>query len=327
MRAALAMDAHLPERFFTPNARAALATQLELAGDAAPTVAAALRSDLEVLITGWGVQALTRDDLDAMPKLRAIIHAGGGIGWIDGAAWERGILVASAADANAIPVAEYTFAMILLAAKDVPWVSRRYVQEQSDIDREADYPSIGAYGTSVGIVGASRVGSRVLASLATTAFETSLFDPYCSAERAAELGARKVDDLVEVASASRILSVHAPATDATQGLISREVLAALPDGATLINTARGALVDQDALVDELRSGRLRAILDVTTPEVLHSGHPLYELPNVVITPHLSGSAGNELFRLGDAVAENVARLAAGQSLVGAVSAADRARQV
>ena len=108
-----------------------------------------------------------------------------------------------------------------------------------------------------------------------------------------------------------MLSLHAPAMPQTDGMISRAVLAAMPDGATLVNTARGSLVDQDALVEELAEGRLGAILDVTEPEVLPEGHPLYTLANVFLTPHLAGSTGTELRRLGRAALAEVERFVAG----------------
>jgi phosphoglycerate dehydrogenase-like enzyme len=107
-------------------------------------------------------------------------------------------------------------------------------------------------------------------------------------------------DLARLASQSRIFSLHAPDIPTTRGMVSAAVLAALPDGATLINTARGALVDQDALVRELASGRIRAALDVTEPDPLPAGHPLFALPNVYLTPHLAGAMGTEIRDLGRA---------------------------
>lgn len=265
----------------------------------------------ELLISGWGVPPVDVAALQAMPSLRAIVHWGGAVGFIDPQAAARGVAVSSARAANAVPVAEFTVAVITLAAKDAFWVSRQYCAEQRFIDREKELAHTGLYGTPVGIVGASSIGSLVIEMLRGYAVDVRVFDPYFTAQAAASLGVDRAPDLIALASRSRILSVHAPELPATREMISREVLAALPDGATLINTSRGSLVDQDALVQELRAGRLRAVLDVTDPDVLPAGHPLYDLPNVFLTPHLAGSSGNELRRLGAAALAEVERFAAG----------------
>ena len=313
MRAALLMDPALVPFVFGDDERQRLAEMLEIDMTDAATSLAGIPapSEVELLITGWGVPVIDRDGLDAFPALRAIVHWGGGIGFLDEAASARGIRISSARAANAIPVAEFTQAMITLAAKDAFWLSRQYCAEQRFIDREATAPRAGLFRTTVGIVGASTIGTMVIEKLRASDVEVLLYDPYATPETAERLGAELIDDLEELARRSRILSVHAPETPRTAGMISRAVLAALPDGATLVNTARGALVDQDALVDELQRGRLRAVLDVTEPDVLEAGHPLYTLPNVFLTPHLAGSMGVELRRLGESALAEVERFVAG----------------
>lgn len=313
MRAALLMDPALVPFVFGDDERARLAEILEIdMTDAATSLAGiASPSGVEVLITGWGVPVIDSEGLDAFPALRAIVHWGGGIGFLDEAASARGIRISSARAANAVPVAEFTQAMITLAAKDAFWLSRQYCAEQRFIDREATAPRAGLFRTTVGIVGASTIGTMVIEKLRASDVEVLLYDPYATPETAQRLGAELVGDLEDLARRSRILSVHAPETPRTVGMISRAVLAALPDGATLVNTARGALVDQDALVDELQRGRLRAVLDVTEPDVLEAGHPLYTLPNVFLTPHLAGSMGVELRRLGESALAEVERFVAG----------------
>ena len=313
MRAALLMDPALVPFVFGDDERARLAEILEIdMTDAATSLAdIPAPSEVELLITGWGVPVIDRDGLDAFPALRAIVHWGGGIGFLDEAASARGIRISSARAANAVPVAEFTQAMITLAAKDAFWLSRQYCAEQRFIDREATAPHAGLFRTTVGIVGASTIGTMVIEKLRASDVEVLLYDPYATPETAQRLGAELVDDLEDLARRSRILSVHAPETPRTAGMISRAVLAALPDGATLVNTARGSLVDQDALVDELQRGRLRAVLDVTEPDVLEAGHPLYALPNVFLTPHLAGSMGVELRRLGESALAEVERFVAG----------------
>lgn len=261
--------------------------------------------DLDVLITGWGAPRLDEHVLDRLPSLRAIVHWGGAVDFIDPSAWSRGIRITSAGWANAIPVAEYTIALITLAAKDAFWAARTYSAEQREIQREIELPHVGLYRRTIGIVGASQIGARVAERLRSFDVEVLLYDPTCTEERASGLGATLVPELTELAARSAILSLHAPALPSTTGMISRSVLAAMPDGATLVNTARGSLVEQDALVAELASGRLRAVLDVTEPDVLPPGHPLYTLPSAFVTPHLAGSAGTELARLAEAAVAEV----------------------
>jgi phosphoglycerate dehydrogenase-like enzyme len=308
------MDPALVPFVFGEAESARLGELLEIDMTDAATSLGALHepSTIELLLTGWGVSRIAAGDLDALPALRAIVHWGGGIGLLDEEAAARAIRVSTARDANAIPVAEFTQAMITLAAKDALWLSRTYCAEQRFIPREAEAPNAGLYRRTVGIVGASAIGTLVIGRLAASDVDVLLYDPYATEETAARLGVELVGDLEDLARRSDMLSIHAPETPATAGMISRAVLAALPDGATVINTARGALIDQDALVAELQRGRLRAVLDVTDPDVLEPGHPLYTLPNVFLTPHLAGSMGVELRRLGEAALAEVERFVAGE---------------
>ncbi|MFF4252372.1 hydroxyacid dehydrogenase [Streptomyces sp. NPDC001663] len=267
----------------------------------------------EILVTGWGCPRLDAAVLDAAPKLRAVLHSAGSVkGFAAPEVWRRGIAVSSAAVANAIPVAEYTLAMILLAGKGLLGARERLRTERAHPGWGV-VPGIGNHGRRVGVIGASRIGRRVIELLAPFDLRVSLTDPYVAELRAAELGVSllPLDDLLRT---SDIVTVHAPETPRTHHLIGRRGLALMPDGSTLINTARGGLVDHDALVDELRAGRLNAVLDVTDPEPLPGDSPLYDLPNAFVTPHLAGSQGNELSRLGMTVAEEAARLRAGGDL-------------
>ncbi|WP_272868247.1 NAD(P)-dependent oxidoreductase, partial [Mangrovactinospora gilvigrisea] len=130
---------------------------------------------------------------------------------------------------------------------------------------------------------------------------------------AERLGAAPVD-LDTLARRSQVVSLHAPDLPETRQLLDRRRLALLPDGALVVNTARGALIDTAALAEEAASGRLDAVLDVTDPEPLPPGHPLFDLPNVLLTPHLAGALGNEVPRLGEAALAELHRYAAGQAL-------------
>jgi phosphoglycerate dehydrogenase-like enzyme len=317
--AALAMQPELPNRLFNAAARerlqgtADIDTGILLTRFDTPQARDVL-ARVEVLLTGWMCPLLDEAVLAEAPRLRAILHAGGSVkAHVSQAAWDRGLLVSTAVTANALPVAEYTLAAILMAGKAIPWIERTYRDRQDAVKLLTEYPTIGNYDRRVGIVGASRIGRRVLDLLRPFDLDVVVYDPYLSPDDAAALGTRSVT-LEELIGTSQIISVHAPATPATFHMLDRRLLHLIPDGATLINTSRGSLIDQDALVKELQSGRISAILDVTDPEVLPPGHPLYTLPNVVLTPHLAGSIGTELHRLGDLVVAELERYAQGRPL-------------
>ncbi|WP_329572140.1 hydroxyacid dehydrogenase [Kitasatospora sp. NBC_01266] len=275
-----------------------------------PAALAAL-AEAEVIVSSWGCPPIDAAVLAAAPRLRAVLHAAGSVKHhVTDACWQRGIQVTSAAWANALPVAEYTVAAILFANKQVLRISSEYRQQRGRRDWQHAHPEMGNYRKTVGIVGASQIGRRVLDLLRPYDFELLLHDPYVTPEQTQALGARAVS-LGELCTLSDLVSVHVPELPTTRHLMSRQMLGLMPDGATLVNTSRGSLIDQDALVEELVSGRLSAVLDVTTPEVLPADSPLYELPNVLLTPHLAGSLGNELHRMAAAAADELARFAAG----------------
>ncbi|RRR95630.1 hydroxyacid dehydrogenase [Glycomyces terrestris] len=284
--------------------------------DFADDRAAAVLAAAEVVVTGWGAPRFDPPALAAAGRLRAVLHAAGSVQWVDRAVHERGIAVVSAQDANAVPVAEYTLGMILLAGKDVFGLRERFRSERGFVVGE-DHGAAGNFGRAVGLIGASRIGRRVIELLRPFDFEVLLADPYVDGDEADRLGVRLVG-LDALMAAADIVSVHAPDLPETRRLVNAERLAAMKDGAVLVNTARGSLVDTDALAAELATGRISAILDVTDPEPLPSGSPLFDLPNVFLTPHVAGSQGNELARMGLSIVEEAERLAAGEPLRHAV---------
>ncbi len=268
----------------------------------------------EVLITGWGAPALTDADLDAAPHLRFVLHAGGQAApLLPPSTRLRGIQVANAGRANAVPVAEYTIAMIVLANKSAFRARDLYRLRRARIDREEEFPATGNLGRTVGIVGASRIGRMVLERLAPFDLDIVLHDPYLSPEQASGLGARSLP-LDELMGVSDVVSLHPPLNRETTGMIGRSQLARMKDGAVLINTSRGPIVDQTALVEELRTGRIDAVIDVTHPDVLDPAHALYDLPNVFLTPHIAGSMGFELRRMGRQIGEELERVTRGRPL-------------
>jgi phosphoglycerate dehydrogenase-like enzyme len=276
-------------------------------------------ANTEILVTGWGVPRIDAEALQLMPKLRLIAHAAGSVKYfIADEVFQRGVLVTSAVTANAVPVAEYTVATIIYANKRAITFRDLYARERKDLRTHPLMASdLGNYGKTVGIIGASRIGLKTIELLQHFDMEVLLTDPYATPEQAAALGVELVG-LDELMSRSDVASLHAPSLPSTKHMIDSRRLALLRDGATFINTARGALVDQEALVRELVSGRIRAAIDVTEPEVLPADSPLYDLPNVLLTPHVAGSVGAERERLGTLVVNEVERFVRGERLKHAV---------
>jgi len=268
--------------------------------------------DVELLVTGWGCPPLDAAVLAAAPHLRAVVHTGGSVrGHVTKECWARGIEVTSAAAANALPVAEYTVAMILLSGKRVLERARDYRTARRPGDWLAVPAGVGNFDRTVGILSASMIGRRVIELLWQHSFRILLHDPFVTAAEAADLGAELVG-LADVFARSDVVSVHTPLLPATRGLVGRELIDSMRPDAVLINTARGAIVDQEALAEATAAGRIRAVLDVTEPEHLPADHPLWDNDNVLITPHLAGSEGSEWRRLADAAVAEVARWAAGR---------------
>lgn len=266
----------------------------------------------EILVTGWGTPVLGREVLAAAPALRAVIHTGGSVKQhVSPAFWDRGILVTSAADANAIPVAEFTLATILLEGKRAASYIEGYRRHREVGGAWRDtIPSAVNFGGTVGIIGLSRVGRRVAELLRPFALKVLVADPHASAADAAAVGARLVE-LDAMLAVSDIVSVHAPELPDTHHLLDARRIALLRPDAVVINTARGTLIDTDALVRRCRAGTLRAILDVTDPEPLPADSALFDTPGIVLSPHIAGAMHAETGRLADSALDEIERLRRG----------------
>lgn len=268
--------------------------------------------DVEVMLTGWGAPVIDAALLAAAPRLQAVMHAAGSVKHlVTEATWERGIRMVSAAAANAEPVAEITAAQIVLAARGVP-ASRRVYRERRDLTAAAF--SHGASGRTVGLLALGEIGRRVAERLRGYPFRMLAHDPFVDPQDAARLGLELVD-LEELFDRSDVLSLHTPLLPETTGMVGRELLNRMPLGATLINTARGGLVDEEELVDVLSARTdLTALLDVTVEEPPARESRLWDLPNIELTPHVAGSTGDDRGAMGRLVAEQLARFASGQAL-------------
>lgn len=310
-RVAFAMSDAALGRFFPAERMARFAEVADIVGiidEVESDAARRVLEDAEVLVTGWGSPRIDTTTLDAAPALQAVLHAAGSVkAYVSEDLLGTGVRVSSAAAANAIPVAEYTVAMIVLANKAVLPIAAQYRALRTELDVEADHPALGNYGKRIGIVGASMIGRRVIEMLQDYALDVVVYDPFLDADEATRLGATLVD-LDELMTSSDVVSVHAPSLPSTENLIGASQIALMPTGSTLINTARGEIVDQDALTERILRGELYAVLDVTVPWTLEPQHPLYTSDRVLLTPHIAGSLGTELGRLADSVLDELRRL-------------------
>ncbi|WP_394813991.1 hydroxyacid dehydrogenase [Streptomyces litchfieldiae] len=309
-----------PHWFGTQFGDAELARLSALATLGEPLVADELTSpavrrrlaETEVLLTSWGCPELDEDVLRAAPRLRAVLHAAGTVRFhVPRAVFDRGVLVTTAADANAEPVAQYTLAAVLWAFKKVPFLAADARRFRADWSYRETRGELTGRDRTVVLVGFSRVGRRVTELLVRLGVARVLVvDPVADPAAIAAAGAEPVA-LAEALPQADVLSLHAPALPETRHMIGAAELAALPPHAVLINTARGALVDTAALERACADDGLHAVLDVTEPEPLPADSVLYELPNVVLTPHIAGSLGSETRRMTAAALTELERYAAG----------------
>lgn len=262
-------------------------------------------AQVEVLVTSWGAPPLTADLLDRAPRLRAVLHAAGSVRpLVTPAVWSRGLRVTTAAEANAQPVAEFALAAVLWAGKRVPLMGQLARRDREDWSYRHRHGLLSNHRRTVGILGFSRVGRRLAALLAPFDVDVLVADPLVDPAHIRAAGAEPVD-LDAMLPRCDVLSLHAPALPSTRHVLDNRRLALLPDGATVVNTARGVLIDTAALQAECLSGRLSAVLDVTDPEPLPASSPLYDLPNVLITPHVAGALDTETLRLSAAALDEL----------------------
>jgi len=264
----------------------------------------ALLPPADACITSWGVARLDADVLAAAPQLRAMAHMGGSVKrFVSEALWQRGVHVTSAGKILAVDVAETTLGLMIVGMKKV-WPLAQHVRAGGW--RETDgWPARELVHKQVGIIGASNVGRHVIKLLKSFDVTLLLYDPFVSPEEAERLGVVKLalDDLLRRAD---IVSLHVPLKPDTRHLLDAGRLALMKDDALLINTARGGLIDEPALIAELKKGRFFAFLDVSDPEPPAVDSPLRSLPNVVLTPHSAGCI-EDCSRMGELAVEELRR--------------------
>jgi phosphoglycerate dehydrogenase-like enzyme len=275
----------------------------------------ALLADAEAIFSGWGAPVLDAPFLEAAPNLRVVFYGAGSVRHITSDAfWERGIAITSAYAANAVPVAEYTISTILLSLKHF-WsyaAQARCGAGWGDHTR----PVPGGFGSTVGIVSCGAVARKTLELLLPFDLERIIYCPFLTDKEAAVLKVERVT-LEEVFKRADVVSLHTPLLPQTRGLIEGRHFEMMKPSATFINTSRGPIVRESEMCAVLeRRPDLTAILDVwdCDPKPPELNSPLLKLPNVILTPHIAGSMGREIRRLGACMVEELQRYLAGEPL-------------
>lgn len=280
-------------------------------------------AEVEIVLSGWGIPTFDAALLSKMPRLQGIFYGAGAAGhFVTDAIWRRNIIVTTALEANAIPVAEFTFASILFSLKH-GWRLARQTREQKTFPGRDTAP--GCFGTTVGLISLGAIARRLLTLLAGTDLKIIVYDPFLIERDARTLNVESVG-LDALFKRADVVSLHTPLLPETRELIRGAHLASMKPGATFINTARGAVVSEPEMIEVLsQRPDLQAILDVTVEEPPSADSALYTLPNVMLTPHIAGSAGAECQRMGQYMADELGRFARCEALNWQVTPQNAAR--
>lgn len=273
-----------------------------LAPPLAPEIALQSESvlkDAEVIFTTWGMFPLDEATLEMLPNLKIVFYAAGSVkGFVTESSWERGIRVCSAQSANAVPVAEWSLATILLSLKS-HFRHAATLKDRKVWHPESRYVMHGAYGTKVGLLSVGAIARKLIDLLKPFDVEILASCPFLTVEEAQKLGVQLVD-METLFRESDVVSMHTALVEETVGMVTGDHLRLMKPFSTLINSSRGPVIRHDELVEVLgERDDLWAVLDVFDPEPLPDGHPLFDLPNVTMTPHISGSMQHECHRMAD----------------------------
>ncbi len=287
--------------------------------DLSSTEVAELITGMDGLVTGWGSPELTDEVFEKADRLKIIVHSAGSVrpilakSVVEKYVIPSGICVVSCRRAIAYNVAESTVGMMIMTLRR--WFDHIQAYREKGVWRSREIPENGQFlmGATVGIVGAGVVGREVIRLLKPFDVKVLVYDPYLSEWEAGRLGVRRVE-LNELFEKSDVVSIHAPLTGETYHMIGRDQLRRMKDGTILINTARGGIIDHDALIEECKKGRIIAFLDVTEPEPLPPDSPLRYLKNVYITPHVAGAGYYGYHMIGKTVIKSLEDFFAGRSV-------------
>ena len=270
-------------------------------------------AETEYLFSTWGMPVFTEQEIAmCFPSLKAVFYGAGTVQAFARPFLARGVTVISAWAANAVPVAEMTVAQIVLANKGYYLTGRLYHSQGRLAAKDAFAKCRGNYGNTVGIIGAGMIGRLVIQMLKQYRLNVLVYDPFLSDERARALGVETVD-LRTLFERSFVVSNHLADNAQTKRILHYDLFKRMTENAVFINTGRGAQVVEDDLVRILNERPdLTALLDVTEPEPPVGSHPFYTLPNCLLTPHIAGSAGDEVARMGEYMLDELKLLLSGE---------------
>lgn len=309
------------DRVYVPAQRERLGKLVELHGEVVGEGAlrrgewGGVAGEARFVFSTWGMPALTEEEIGRLlPKVEAVFYAAGTVQGFARPFLRRGVKVCSAWAANGLPVAEFTLAHILLGMRRT-WGHVRELKEKRGPAGWKAKGVTGSYGSTVALISLGMIGRRVVELLKPFDMKVIAYEPFARGGLAEELGIELVS-LEECFRRGDVVSLHAPNLPSTRGMIRGEHFAAMKENATFINSARGAIVDAQGMFEVLgRRGDLTAVVDVCDPtEPPEEGSPFYTLPNVVLTPHIAGSMGNEVERMAAYMIDECERLLRGEAL-------------
>ena len=265
-----------------------------------------------IIVTSWDSPVIDKEILDACPNLKAVVHGAGSVRPIISDEFiARKIRITNSAVAIGEGVAETALGFAISACKGFYWLDRdtsNGLWQENIKQTVTDF-----YDIKVGVISGGFVGKHMVKLLQNFHVDVLLYDPFLTKEDIEKLGAKKVE-LDELLKQCDVISIHAPGIPATDNMLNADNLPLIKDGAILINTARGSIINQDALIKELKTGRFKACLDVTYPEPPTKDNPLRNMDNVILTPHIAGTATNGLKRVALHVCDEIERLTKGEKM-------------
>lgn len=275
-----------------------------------------LAEDGTILITSWGCPQIDGELLDQMPDLKLIVHAAGSVkGVVCDEVWKRNIRVISSASQLGIGVAETALGFTIASMKNF-WNLRE--DTRSGLWDEHVNQVNEIYQKKIGVFGAGWAGGHYIKLLSSFKVEVLLCDPYMPKEKADRMGVCLVD-FEQLLKESDVVSIHAPSIPETFHVFNKDTLSMMKKDAILINTARGSLIDEEALFEHMKAGNLKyACLDVRDIEPPMANDKLKTLPNVILTPHIAGLANTGLVRIGDFVVNQIQSFLNNKECIGEV---------
>lgn len=256
--------------------------------------------DTEYIFSTWGMPWFSDEEVKQyFPSLKCVFYAAGTVQHFARPFLNNGVKVFSAWAANAVPVAEYTVAQIILANKGFYRTSQMQNKEGYNELRKTSLEYIGNYDAKIGIIGAGMIGKLVIKMLKAYKLDVLVFDPFLPDDVAMELGVEKCS-LERIFSECNVVSNHLANNEQTKGMLCGKLFESMPQNSTFLNTGRGAQVVESELCDVLiKRPDIVAVLDVTEPEPPEDDSLFYKLNNCILTPHIAGSAGNEVHRMAE----------------------------